>query len=1101
MFSFLRPLTSFQTAFSKLVVLIAVFSGLPLFPVSGSLVINEFVASNGSVLADEDGDYEDWIEIYNMGEEALHLEGYGLSDDPEDPMRWRFPNVTILPGEFLLVWASGKNRSEPDRELHANFSISASGEPLLLSAADGALLDFVEAMPLGRDLALGRVPDGTGDWFYFDEPTPLAANTTTAYDDWLRPPQFSAEGGFYNSGFPLMLTTDQPGVRILYTTDGTEPVPARLGGISYNYKNRYPQTIDSNVFAMQQNSVETFEYESPISIANRSSQPNYLSRISVTGTSQVTPSYMPTSSVFKGTVVRARAVRDGALPSPIVTHSYFVHPNGSNRYSLPVISIAIPEDGMFGYENGIYTAGREYDQWWLNNPGQRSRQGWQRPGNFTQRGRDWEWPGHLEIFIPQSHGAVLAQNVGFRIHGGASRTRPQKSFRVYARRSYDEADFIEYPFFDDIFNIQGDQVQRFKRLILRNSGNDSQESRFRDGFIQAFLRPLGLDDQGFYPAVHFVNGEYWGLINVRERIDRYYIAERHLLDPDDIDVLTVREALLIEDDDDIDEYTQNAEDDFLALRNFIDQEDMADPENFAWVESQLDIGNYILYNMAQIYVGNTDWPHNNSDYWRKRNPDTRPGAPLSHDGRWRFIVYDTDFGFNRQAINSNTLEHATNPNPAPGWDGTDRRFSTVMLRNLLENENFRHRFINAFADHINVTFQSARASGLIDTFHAAIAPERNEHGQRWRDLGGNLVDDLKQFGQGRPSAMRNHLRTFFNLRGIAQVRFDVDNIQYGYLKINTIAINHATPGLSNAENPYPFTGIYFLDIPVSVTAKARPGYRFVGWEQYPEHTSATIEIIPQSGANLTALFEAAPEKTLLGYWNFNEIQDWLSPDYAQVFASLEVLPGPETVFTDGGGNGFIGINARRGDAAGRHLRINNPLGSEIILHVSTLGHEAPVLSYEARRSGQGAGRQIIEFSIDGVNFVEFYDITLENNDPVLYRFDFDRVEGAANNPDFHLRIRFGQGEGSVAGNNRIDNIAVEAVPMDWAVEIKYGFPVSNGQILSGFTDYPFHVELAPWVYQTESERWLFWPDPDRDYSEDEGVWLYFPRPEAIPQLR
>ncbi len=140
------------------------------------VVINEFMASNGSTLADEDGDYEDYIELYNAGESKVDLKGFFLSDDYSNPYLWELPGVVLNPGDFLLVWASGKDRSHVDAPLHTNFRIDRDGEELILTDPDGRRLDEVAPTPLARDMSYGRYPDGSGSWLYLELPSPLQKN-------------------------------------------------------------------------------------------------------------------------------------------------------------------------------------------------------------------------------------------------------------------------------------------------------------------------------------------------------------------------------------------------------------------------------------------------------------------------------------------------------------------------------------------------------------------------------------------------------------------------------------------------------------------------------------------------------------------------------------------------------------------------------------------------------------------------------------------------------------------------------------------------------------------------------------------------------------
>ncbi len=148
--------------------------------VAGDLVINEFMASNDVTAADVDGEFDDWIELYNNGNTSIDLGGYFLSDDETDLMRWVFPaDVTIGAGEYLIIWADD---DEDQEGLHANFKLSAGGESVILSDATGVILDQVSYVDQIADISHGRFPNGTGD-FQDMNPTFNAENTVMTSTD------------------------------------------------------------------------------------------------------------------------------------------------------------------------------------------------------------------------------------------------------------------------------------------------------------------------------------------------------------------------------------------------------------------------------------------------------------------------------------------------------------------------------------------------------------------------------------------------------------------------------------------------------------------------------------------------------------------------------------------------------------------------------------------------------------------------------------------------------------------------------------------------------------------------------------------------------
>jgi hypothetical protein len=195
--------------------------------------ISEFCASNAASLSDGYGDAPDWIELRNPNGDPLDLGGYGLSDNPAQPMKWSFPAGTVMPAHgALLVMASGRNEG-PDAKgyLHTNFSLAAAGESVVLTMPDGtttadAMLNYP---PQREDLAYGRNAEGG---LTFLEATPGAFNLATSFGGWLEAPVFSRERGFHESPFSLVLADPNPESALFYSLDGSEPSVPYSGPIT-----------------------------------------------------------------------------------------------------------------------------------------------------------------------------------------------------------------------------------------------------------------------------------------------------------------------------------------------------------------------------------------------------------------------------------------------------------------------------------------------------------------------------------------------------------------------------------------------------------------------------------------------------------------------------------------------------------------------------------------------------------------------------------------------------------------------------------------------------------------------------------------------------
>lgn len=783
---------------SVLMVTLLFVLGTPLF---SQILINEFMSSNGETIADEDGDYEDWIELYNAGSEAVNLLGYGLSDDLGNPLRWVFPEKTVQPGDFLLVWASGKNRTNPAEPLHTNFSIASAGEELLITHPQGGQVDYVPPVPVPRDVSYGRKPDGSNNWYYFDEPTPGASNTTEGYQLLLDPPEFSVPAGMYPDQFELEISSPDDGATIYYTTNGSEP--------------------DENAI----------EYTGSIVIAGREGDPNTISMIPTNDRPVGEPYYEgwqpPQGEVFKVNVIRARAIKDGAHPSPVITNTYLVDDLGSDRYALPVISLNTDSVNLFDPDIGIYVPGNH--------------------NNFTQRGEEWERPVHVELF--ENDGTrSLAQDAGVRIHGGTTRNRPRKSLRMYARSRYSD-DWFTHRLFPD------KPVSEFRRFLLRNSGNDWDQSIFRDAFMQSLVKDQNVIVQYFRPVVVFVNGEYWGFHNIRDRVDQYYIETHYGIAED--------EMIMLENEAEYERGNIAGAQHYHDMLSFIENNSMASDQNYAHVQTMMDAGNFIDTWLSNIYFRNTDWPGNNLLFWRYIRDDYDPAAPEGKDGRWRWMLFDTDFGFGlnfyyvpglEEGPAHNTLAFATDPN-GPEWPNPP--WSTFLLRRLLQNDTFTRQFINRYADLLNTSFKEERVVAVIDSIYHLFQTGMQEHIDRWRrpetiaDWEADL-DVMRDFANQRAGYQRQHIIDHFNLNGTVSVTLDVADYPMGRIQMNTIVIDERTKGV--AGNPYPWEGKYFTDVPVEIIALPNTGYRFVGWEGV-EGQYDTLSVFLTDDISITAVFE------------------------------------------------------------------------------------------------------------------------------------------------------------------------------------------------------------------------------------------------------
>ena len=496
---------------------------------SQGLLINEIMSSNGTTISDEDGDYGDWIELYNAADTSINLLGYYISDDINNLQRWNFPEIIIEPGNFLLIFASGKDRTEGEY-LHTNFKISKNGEPILLSNPKGEIIDYIAPVKMQTDISYGRLSDEQTKFVRFIKPTPGYNNIWgIIYQDLI----FSDRGGIYDEIFNLSLSCSEENANIYYTIDGSIP------------------DTNSNV------------YESPLELnlslySDVNLYQNQLSPDSL--------HYEPEEEILKAIVIRAVAYNDlNQQISNVITNSYFIKELGIEHESLPIISITVNKDDLLDDSTGIMVPGIHFDS---ENPN------W--TGNYYQRGIEWEKYANVEFYEPDNI-VGFNQQVGLRIHGGNTRRPPQKSFRVYARSKYGNST-INYSVYED------KPISEFKRLVFKSFYASWSGAGMEDYLANKIAREINIDNTAIRPAVLYLNGEYWGIYYIQERRDKYFTYYNYGINPDKVDIIynyfgATQEGNsadflslyeFIENNDLSDQYNYNIVSNWMDIDNFID---------------------------------------------------------------------------------------------------------------------------------------------------------------------------------------------------------------------------------------------------------------------------------------------------------------------------------------------------------------------------------------------------------------------------------------------------------------------------------------------------------------------------------------------------
>lgn len=609
------------------------------------VIINEFVASNHNGLLDEDGEYSDWIELYNASDTAVSLLGWALSDDDLDPAKWLLPNITIGPGGFLVVFASDKDRSVYPGELHTNFKLNADGEYIALIQDPGipTVAHSYEAREQRADVSFGLVGMDTGLpepelYEFMETPTPGAVNSyASAQADEASTPVLSHLHGHYVTGFNLAITSTETGAQIYYTNDGT--LPTEADGILYGG----PFLVSDN------------------------------------------------------TVIRALVVAPDHIPSKVVTATYIIGASDVEK-SLPSLCVVGDPTKDFWAPDGIMAViGGYYD----------GSGRWQPLTGtdfnaFLEHGREWERHISLEYFDPNGAPSSpeligFQQDCGIRVNGSKWRREQyrvsptmeepwidyeyKKSFRYYFRDSYGDGR-LDYPLIPNA-NLSG-----LKEIVMRAGTDDPYNPFIKDEMSRRLMDQMGnLTSLGGF--VHFyLNGHFKGYYNVVERYGEDFFQQALGSDIGWDVVKGTDEAAL-----DRRELVDGDWDAWFALNDYARDNDLSNPANYATIGTMVDINNFIDYLIMECYGANFDWPRNNWYMARERSTNTALG-------RWRFYVWDMEmsyFALSDSAEDFTVESYSDNPfHLQDGWTflrapstGRDGSPIALLYQALRANDDFK----------------------------------------------------------------------------------------------------------------------------------------------------------------------------------------------------------------------------------------------------------------------------------------------------------------------------------------------------------------------------------------------------------------------------
>ena len=501
----------------------------------------------------------------------------------------------------------------------------------------------------------------------------------------------SHKSGFYLNPFKLTLSTDNK-YEIFYNLDGSDPTNESFifqkellitGKESYDSSSFINTTIPD--------SIANFGWRKPIGIQDKATIVKYAAFQNgrkITDVKTLSFFFDNWSYNFLPNTKKNKILN---IINSKRDHYEFLKGSINTKYKLPIISISTDKKNLFSNENGLFIAGDNMKASKIHS------------GNYFERGKDFERKVHFQYF--DRHGELdFELDIGMRIHGGITRRNPQKSLKFYARQEYGETK-INLPF----LTVKG--VNRFILESMQESGGG--QALIEDVVAQEIVKGLGLEQQNFQAVIVFINGEYWGIHTIRDRIDENYLAYKFNLHKDSFDIIDGNpnrgyEAI----------HGENSE--YIDLISFIKENDLSINRNYSHIASKIDINNFIDYYSVEIFFANHDWPIHNMKIWRKKN------------GKWRFLLYDLDGGFTGyngdytfdMFTRISNIENCGSCGNSPD--------ATLLFRSLMKNTEFNKKFNARYNEIIKQYMNPDRTLAIVDSITEIYHTNMQDHINRWR---------------------------------------------------------------------------------------------------------------------------------------------------------------------------------------------------------------------------------------------------------------------------------------------------------------------------------------------------------------------------------
>jgi len=949
-----------RTGFTLLLFFLIVFS------LNAQVVINEASNKNYRQLADEDGEYNDWIELYNKGDNGIDLSGWALSDSKKNPAKWQFGNTILPSGGFLVIHASGKDRKALETEPFWESAILPTDTfSYIVPSASTSTAWFKPDFNDGS-WSKGKAGFGYGDE---DDRTTLPQQTVSVYlrckfnvpdtsailsaifhvdfDDgfvaylngveiaranMIQNPQWNSsatenhEAVMYSGGNPGAYEIDaqtlksiiKQGRNVLciqaHNVDATSsdfsiipflsfslkegksffrPVPNwfqtnRAGQLHANFKlsaegeNIYltndSVVVDSmNVPAMMlnhsygrktdgagQNAIFVLAtpgasnnsstsytggytskpelsqvagfYNSTVEVAITSLEQNPTIRYTLDGSepTELSQKYTAPIKIRTTTSLKARSYTAGKLPGEVATATYLIN----EEFTVPVLSVTTNNSNLYG-ANGI----------------------------FDNTNESWNVPSYIEYFEKDQQ-LAFSMNAGMQLDGGAggSRTNPQHSFRIEPGNGTLGDGDLKY-------NLLHRRPNRnnFPSFYVRNGSNQYYGLRYKDALqVAALGRNTFTYYSAYQPIEVFLNGQYFGVYELREKINDDFLRDNYGMDIDSIDFLGMSYFYGTLHNGDRFSALRGSTAPYLADLERFKQLNIQSDNYLSEVDKFLDINSYTDYIIAENWVGNNDWPDNNLKVFRCKGTNFR----------WQWALNDLEWALMPNFWTTADFDHFSYLLSY----GSDHSF-TGFWYNMMQNATYKENFINRYADLMNTNYLYSVIGQLENEMYNEIFPEMDDHYERWGS--GTITTQTNNFTRNhetfrtelkrRSSIVRTQIQSHYNLKNQITVTLDVEPKDAGSIQISTI-------------NPilFPWEGVYFTDLPITVTALPNPGYKFSKWNSTTFSTDSYNAVLigkfKGTSLSLKAFFE--PESNMdagvvISEINFKSGKNFDSPDWIE----------------------------------------------------------------------------------------------------------------------------------------------------------------------------------------------------------------------------